>query len=321
MTLKKNLLMGLVIVLALGAIAPDVYSADKKFDLKLKLKKGQKFGLKMVTNQKMAQTMMGQEQKMDQMTAIGMTFEVLDVDDNQNMSIKTTYQNIHIRIEGPMGVMEYDSTKPPQPGAENPMSAMYKAMLGQSFVMKLAPKGEILEIKGMDEMIGKMIDKMAPDETVKQQMKEMMKNFINEDKMKETGGTMVAAFPPAPVGIGDSWTKKISVAIGFPMEIDTTNTLTEHKEGIITIQTNAGIETGDDAKPTEMGPMKVTMKMKGTQKGTIQIDAATGWLIRSKTDANFTGEFKTEPNEQMPQPMTIPIAIETVTTVEPMAVK
>jgi len=321
MSLKKSVLMSLVIVLALGAIVSDVYSAEAKFDLKLKLKKGQKFGLKMVTNQKMAQTMMGQEQKMNQMTAVGVGFEVLDVDDNGNMSIKTTYLAIHTKMEGPMGVMEYDSAKPPQPGVDNPMSAMYKAMLGQSFVMKLAPKGEILEIKGMDEMIATMIDKMTIDEAKKQQMKEMMKNFINEDKMKETSGMMVAALPPKPVGIGDSWTNKISVPIGFPMEIDTTNTLTDHKGGIVTIETNAGIETGDDAKPTEMGPMKMTMKMKGTQKGTIQIDAATGWIVRSKANANFAGEFKTEPNEQMPQPMTIPIAIESVTTVEPMAVK
>ncbi|GAI01218.1 unnamed protein product, partial [marine sediment metagenome] len=106
------------------------------------------------------------------------------------------------------------------------------------------------------------VDKMATDEAMKQQMKEMMKNFINEDKMKETSGDMVAELPKKPVGIGDSWTNKISVAIGFPMEIDTTNTLTHHKEGIITIQTNANIETGDDAKPTAMGPMKMTMKME-----------------------------------------------------------
>jgi len=321
MTLKKNATMSLVMVLALGAIVSDVYSAGQKFDLKLKLKKGQKFGLKMVTNQKMSQTMMGQEQKMNQMMAMGMGFDVLDVDDNGNMSIKATYLTIHMKMEGPMGVMEYDSTKPPQPGAENQMSAMQAAMLGQSFVMKFSPKGEILEIKGMDEMIAKMIDKMAVDEAKKQQTKEMMKNFINEDKMKEMSGAMVAALPPKPVGIGDSWTNKISVAVGFPMEIDTTNTLTDHKDGIVTIETNAKIETGDEAKPTEMGPMKMTMKMKGTQKGTIQIDSATGWIVRSKADANFAGEFKTEPNEQMPQPMTIPIAIESVTTVEPMAVK
>lgn len=321
MTLKKSVLTGLVAVMALGAIVSNVYSTDQKFDLKLKLKKGQKFGLKMVTNQKMSQTMMGQQQKMNRMTTMGMSFEVLAVDDNGNMSIKTTYQNIHTRMEGPMGVMEYDSTRPQQPGADNPMSAMYKAMLGQSFITKLSPKGQILEINGIDEMVAKMIDKIATDEARKQQMKQMIKNFINEDQMKETSGAMVAALPQKPVGIGDSWKNKISVAVGFPMKIDTTNTLTDYKEGIITIQTNADIETGDDAKPTEMGPMKMTIKMKGTQKGTIQIDAATGWIIRSKTDVNFTGEFKTEPNEQMPQPMTIPIAIESVTTVEPMAVK
>jgi hypothetical protein len=258
---------------------------------------------------------------MNQMIAMGMSFEVLAVDTDGNMSIKTTYQTIHIKMEGPMGVMEYDSTRPEEAGESNPMSAMYKAMLGQSFVMKLAPKGKILEIKGMDEMIAKMIDKMATDEAMKQQMKEMMNNFINEDKMKEMSGTMMAALPQKPVGIGDSWTNKISIPVGFPMEIDITNTLTGYKEGIITIQTNAKIETGDQPKPIEMGPMKMTMRMQGEQKGTTQIDKATGWMVRAKADMRFSGEMKMEPNEQMPQGMTIPVTVEGVTTVEPMTVK
>ena len=321
MALKKKALMSLVAVLVVGILVSQGYPASEKFDLKLNLKKGQKLGIKMVSDQKISQTVMGQQQKMNQMTAMGMRFEVLDVDADGNMSIKTTYQNIHIRMEGPMGVMEYDSTKPEEAGAANPMSAMYKAMLGQSFVMKLAPKGEILEIKGMDEMIAKMTEKMATDEAMKQQTKEMMKNFINEDKMKEMSGTMLAVLPPKPVGIGEAWTNKMSIPAGFPMEIDITNTLTGHKEGIITIQTNAKIESGDQPKPIEMGPMKMTMRMQGEQKGTTQIDKATGWTIRAKADIKFSGEMKMEPNEQMPQGMTIPVTVEGVTTVEPMAVK
>ncbi len=321
MALKKKALMSLVAVLAVGILVSQGYPANEKFDLKLNLKKGQKFGMKMVTDQKISQTMMGQQQKMNQMMAMGMSFEVLAVDADGNMSIKTTYQTIHIKMEGPMGVMEYDSTRPEEAGAANPMSAMYKAMLGQSFVMKLAPKGRILEIKGMDEMIAKMIDKMATDEAMKQQMKEMMKNFINEDKMKEMSGTMMAALPQKPVGIGEAWTNKMSIPAGFPMEIEITNTLTDYKEGIITIQTNAKIESGDQPKPIEMGPVKMTMRMQGEQKGTTQIDKATGWMIRAKANMKFSGEVKMEPNEQMPQGMTIPVTVEGVTTVEPMTVK
>jgi hypothetical protein len=321
MALKKKALMSLVAVLTVGILVSQGYPASEKFDLKFNLKKGQKLGIKMVSDQKISQTMMGQQQKMNQMMAIGMSFDVLAVDDNANMSIKNTYQTIQTKMEGPMGVMEYDSTKPEEAGAANPMTAMYKAMLGQSFVMKLAPKGEILEIKGMDEMIAKMIDKMTTDEAMKQQMRETMKNFINEDKMKEMSGTMLAALPQKPVGIGEAWTNKISIPAGFPMEIEITNTLTGHKEGIITIQTSAKVESGDQPKPIEMGPMKMTMRMQGEQKGVTQIDKATGWTIRTKTDMKFSGEMKMEPNEQMPQGMTIPVAVESVTTVEPMAVK
>ena len=321
MALKKKALMSLTAVLAVGILVSQGYPANEKFDLKLNLKKGQKFGMKMVGDQKISQMMMGQQQKVDRMIAMGMSFEVLAVDANGNMSIKTTYQTIHIKMEGPMGVMEYDSTRPEEAGATNPMSAMYKAMLGQSFMMKLSPKGGVLEIKGIDEMTEKMVDKMATNDAMKQQMKEMVKNLISEDKIKEMIGAMVAPLPQKPVGIGEAWTNKISIPAGFPMEIDITNTLTGHKEGIITIQTNAKIESGDQPKPIEMGPMKMTMRMQGEQKGTTQIDKATGWTIRAKADIKFSGEMKMEPNEQMPQGMTIPVAVESVTTVEPMAVK
>jgi hypothetical protein len=220
-----------------------------------------------------------------------------------------------------MGVLEYDSTKPAEPAAGNPMAAMYGAMLGSSVVLKISPKGGVLGIEGIDKMIEKMADKMATDEAMKQQMKESMKNFINEEKMKEMSGTMVATLPENPVGIGQTWTNKISVPVGFPMEIEATNTLAEHKDGVFTIRTNAKFDSGNEPKPVEMGPMKMTMKMKGEQKGTIQIDAATGWIISRKTDMKFTGQFMAEANEQMPQGMTVPMTIESVITVEPMAVK
>jgi hypothetical protein len=320
MTIKKSLLTGLVFVLSAGVLVSDGYAA-KKLDLKLKLKKGQKFAMRTVTDQKILQTVMGQEQKMNQMTAIGMSFEVLAVDTDGAISIKTIYQTIQARIESLMGVMEYDSTKPEETGANNPMLAIYKAMLGQSFVMKMSPKGGIIAIEGIDEMMEKMIDKMATDENMKQQMKEMMKNFISEEKMKEMSASMVTAFPPEPVAVGDSWTNKMSISAGFPMEIDTTCTLTEYKDGIFTIRTNSKIEPPDKAEPIEMGPVKMTMRMKGEQKGTTEINEATGWMVRSKVNMNFSGELKMEPNEQMPEGMTIPMVVDSVITVEPMELK
>ncbi|MHC5061845.1 MAG: DUF6263 family protein [Planctomycetota bacterium] len=320
-TLKQKVMMSFMVVIAAGIFVSDGYSAKKKYDLKLNLKKGQKLGMKIVNDQKISQTVMGQQQKMNQMMAMGISFEVLAVDSEGNMSTKTTYQTIHVKMEGPMGVMEYDSAKPEETESANPISAMYKAMLGQSIVMKMTPKGEILAIENLEEMITKMADQMAADDAKKQQMREMMKSFINEDKMKEMGGAMTAALPQQLVSVGESWTNQISIPVGFPMEMDTTNTLTECKGGIFTIQTEARIEPGDQAKPIEMGGVKMSMRIQGQQNGTSQLDEATGWMVRSKADMKFSGEVKVEGNEQMPQGMTIPMSIEGVTTIEPVAVK
>ena len=52
--------------------------ADDKIDLKLSLQKGQKFGMLVTTNQKIIQTINGQEMKMGQLMTIGLISEVLE---------------------------------------------------------------------------------------------------------------------------------------------------------------------------------------------------------------------------------------------------
>ena len=63
------------------------------------------------------------------------------------------------KIEGPMGVIEFDSTKPGQ-DSNNPqaqmITSMYKAMTGNELVMKMSPKGDIVAIEGFDAMMDKM---------------------------------------------------------------------------------------------------------------------------------------------------------------------
>ncbi len=79
------------------------------------------------------------------------------------------------------------------------------------------------------------------------------------------------------------------------------------------------MDMGDeDSKLIEMEGMEMNMQLSGTQTGTSEIDEATGWLLRSKIEQNFFGVLKIAPNEHMPDGMSIPMTIQSTSTIEPM---
>ena len=149
-----------------------------------------------------------------------------------------------------MGTIEYDSTKPAA-DINNPqakmMVGMYKAMMGQNFVMKLTPKGKVLAIEGFDEMMAKMMDAMGIDDpNAAGAMKEMMKNFMSEDRLKDMGNEMMTGFPEEPVGIGDVWHDIVSLGDGLPIDLDVTYMLKERKDGVVVVDLVSKIDMGDE---------------------------------------------------------------------------
>ena len=70
-----------------------------------------------------------------------------------------------------------------------------------------------------------------------------------------------------------------------------------------------------------MGPRKTYMKMKGTARGTSEIDEKTGWMNRSSAKMQLTGQMEMIAENQVPQQMVIPMSIDGVITVEPIEQK
>jgi len=323
MTAKKCILAVLVFVLT-ACIWTTESCAAEKIDLKLRLKPGQKYGVRVITDQKISQTMQEQEQKIDYLTDMGMGFEVLAVDADGTASVKITYQTIRAKMSGTMGMIEYDSTETDAAVGEDDtekqmIGQMFEGMVGLSFVMKVNTQGKVVEVKGFKEMMQQMAEKIGADDPAEnEEIKEFLKNFLSEDKVKMMGSNMSLAFPSQPVGIGDSWTDKETMSVGFPIEIDNTYTLKESKNGVAIVDISSMMDLGENGASIEIGPMKMNMEMTGSVQGTSEINEASGWMIRSKMKMQLAGQMSIAPNEQMPEGMTVPMSIESVITIEPI---
>ncbi|MCE5339845.1 MAG: DUF6263 family protein [Planctomycetaceae bacterium] len=304
-------------VLSVVILLATVCSAADKVDLKLRLKAGDSHEMKITQVQDMSQTMNGSEFKMKQTQEMVLGLDCVGVDANGNMNVKMSYKSMKMSMEGPMGKMEFDSTKPKSADANTPphekmMADMFAAMVGSEFQMKIKPTGETSDIRGLSEMMKKI-----KGDANSQPMGDIISKMFNEDQVKELTGNMMNMYPAEPVAIGDSWYDTKSMNFMMPIDIDTTYMLKGVKDGIATIDMVSKMDMGDSSKPIVIDPNnKMSMQLAGTINGTSEVDVKTGMTKKTDMTMNFSGMMKMEPNQDMPQGMTMPMSIKATATVE-----
>src|SRR5437667_1959031 len=146
-------------------------SAQDKLELRLRLKKGDAYRLKLTVEQHVMQTPPaasskgGQKQPappppqaIDQMLGVGYTMTVDDVDAEGAMTIATRYEAVVLRQKGPAGNTEYDSASPPR--QVSPSAKPFAVLPGLSFRMTLTPEGGVKSVDGVDEMIAEMVRRL-----------------------------------------------------------------------------------------------------------------------------------------------------------------
>lgn len=343
-----------VLIFVVGILASDS-DATEKLDLKLRLKPGQKYAMRLITELKRTKTIEDRQEHESFMFARGIEFDVKQVDANGVASIKVTFLTLQIDVIRAGGVhVEYDSTKQSIADDYSKIPATEAVGVGESFEMMVTPKGRIIKLKGVEQMHSRMIDKinawdekflrMVPcaeketssisktDQPAVLEWKDMSqrskkrwnemrrhntKSNYSEKEIKNMLNDMIMAFPDRPLAIGDTWTDKVK--IWGKNQIDGTYRLKGSEKGTIVIDLSANRTPEEEAFSwVNNEGRKVGFKIVGFCEGRFEIDQKTGWLVRSKVNMRFTGKvIDDEVNDQMPKP----IVKEEVITVEPIKVE
>jgi len=285
----------------------------EKLDLRLRLQEGQAYKFRMVNDQKMTYTVQGREMEMNQKMSTEFAFDVQNVDEAGDATIKVNFQAVSADMEGPMGKISYDSVNPTE--VAHPMMKAFAAMAGQSYTVVLSEKGEVKKVEGMKELMALIIDSVdLPDGQAGEMMKKQFENMFGEQANVEMMGQWFSMIPDQPVGIGDSWSKTVFETTRMPMIVESKWTLKERKGGIAFLAVEAGIKSNPDAEPMEMGQMKLTMDVSGEQSGTYELDESTGWIVSSRVIQKISGDqmISGSPSGSV----TIPLSMETTITME-----
>ena len=279
--------------------------------LQLKLAKGKTYYERAVIDQHMTQTVMNMQQVLDQSMGTGAKLDVLAVDGQGNMQIRNTYNWMMTKRSGPMGIVDYDSAKQPTPpaGAEP-----FAAMLGQSFIFKITPKGEVLDVNGVEELQAAVRKTLPPGAEADPAMG-ALSQYLDKKGIQQMIENSLGVYPDRPVEVGESWSKKRVLTPMFEMTVESKWTLQKREAGAALLATASSVRSNAN-KPVEMSGMKMTFDLAGTQDGTIRMQEATGLILLGQARQQLKGEIKMGDSAQGPPMMTIPLVSDTTVKLE-----
>lgn len=277
-------------ILIIAALLASCGGGDKKLDLRLHLEAGKAYGVKMIADQTITQTLGGQTQTMFQTVGVAYTYDVQSVESDGTMRVKVTYDWVRVAQDGPMGSFSYDSANPP---ATIPEAALvYTALVGQGFFMHLRPNGEIVDVQGVDEMLAHMLDTMgAPPGSERDELEASLRSQFGSEALKESFEKATLFYPDKPVAVGESWSRNIALETGMPMVLATTWTLKARKDGVAVVEIRSDVQRNPEAKPVEMAGMTIAYELSGEQSGTMELDEKTGWLLNGTMKQNLAGQI------------------------------
>lgn len=256
-----------IFLLGISSLVASAQNQSDKIKLQFQPKEGEVYNMQITVNQEMSQTVMGQNFDMTQAIQVKYTYKVEKVNADKTVSMITTFDSILFKLITPTGEMVYDSSDPSKSTAPDSLVAEFNALIGTSFTTIVAPDGSIKEIQGAD----------LPDEL--------------EGLFGEMVGNQFLTYPDKPVGIGDSWTKQVSMS---GLVIDVTSILSDRKNGIAFIDVDCIIKSDESF---ESGESKI-YDISGKQTGKLVVEEVTGFPLHTEFVQEFSGKVKIEDESQ-----------------------
>jgi hypothetical protein len=287
--------------------------ASSDVALKLNLEKGVDYKFRTTIDQVTTQSMGGMNQEVKQNQIFEYTMNSIDKDSKGNFDTKITYTRVAIDVDAGVMKFAYDSNSDDKSAAGNPQLMSFAALINKSINVKFSPKGEVIEVKGIDVMIDQIINEVSGgNEAMKSQIKQSMDNSFNESTLKQMLGASFMDLPMNNVKVGTSWTENKSIITQFTLNVINSYNVKSIDATDVNIDVTSTISTVPGNKSNMQG-MDVTFNLFGTQAGILKVSKAIGLVTAFESTQNITGNFSADMmGQKMEVPMTI--VIKTTTT-------
>lgn len=184
-------------------------------------------------------------------------------------------------------------TKQPAPKDEQLKNiwTINNTLVGSKFSVKMKENGEVISIKGIDELYKKVEKSITPFVKEAEQRKQFIEYFkqgFNEKMLKEEFSAGINILPKKGVKLGESWTISENIDPEGKVKSNITYTLNRIENGVAEVSVTGNIPAKSN-KQTQNG-ITMTMSVEGSQNGTLKIDENSGWVLSSKMNIKTTNK-------------------------------
>ncbi len=184
-------------------------------------------------------------------------------------------------------------TKQPAPKEEQLKNiwTINNTLVGSKFSVKMKENGEVISIKGIDELYKKVEKAITPfvkEAEQRKQFVEFFKQGFNEKMIKEEFSAGINILPKKGVKLGESWTISENIDPEGKVKSNITYTLNKIENGVAEVSVTGNIPAKSN-KQTQNG-ITMTMSVEGSQNGTLKIDENSGWVLSSKMNIKTTNK-------------------------------
>ena len=296
----------LMLMLALAACKP------KDFTLRLHLKPGDTFHVTVTNNQKMNETLMGQQITLDQEITMGYTWHVTAVDEQGNATVTITYDRMAMKQTQNGQTTSYDSATDQQP------PDFFKgmdALIGKSFELVISPEGKMVAINGLDEMFQQIAADAGMTDEEADAFTKGLSGAFGEDAMQSQLDAMFAYYPNHPLEVGSTWEGDVTTNVLVPLDMHNTYTVKSWEDDTAVIEVSSTFETSPDETQQNGDTFNIAYDLKGNQSGTMTVDIATGMLTASKLEQHMEGKLLLQaPNSDVN--VDVPLTADSTFTIE-----
>lgn len=297
-----------------------LFTFPKEREIKLQLEKGETYSMSTLAEMDITQQIMQQENKIHNVVAGNMEFEVQDFVDGQ-YKMKVTYTSLGMVMSMPATntyiAVSTDSAKQnPASPLEPIFKKMFDSMIGKSFSLDMSQYGTVSNIQGMDVLYNSMVEAFPelPQAAKEQIIAQAKKNF-GAKALKGNIEMLTAIYPEKPVNVGEQWSSNIKMEAAMNSDIQATFALDETTADYLQISGKAKIEADPNSPYVDMNGMSMQYLLNGEYSSSLKLDPETNWILSGEVSQQMSGDVNVKPNAQLPEGMVMPMEIKSEMTV------
>jgi len=225
--------------------------------------------------------------------------------------MEISYDWMKMNMKLPQTTMEFSSEKDDE---SDLFSLILAEMKDMPLNLKMDKRGRIMEIEDVEsrwDSIVNAFDQFPKDQ--REQVKSQLRNSYGGKAISGSIETYTAIFPDKAVKKGAQWNSVTNLESGMPFTLSSTFTYEGNEDGLAIITSQGKLESVDTDEFIETNGMMMKYNLSGTMNSTIKVDKKSGWIQEASTEQIVKGSSIIQANEQIPQDMTIPMTITSVT--------